>query len=197
MNDWPVKQPSKGRFRWKLFLLLFLAAILVLAGGVYYLTQDFWSDNLRAYLIGREYVIGQKYGRFLPPVDEIEIFALGGEVPDGTPDSFSPDIGPRLGTVNRRTIRGAEAESLASLWRGINFDRHFGALCHNPFYALRFRHHGKLVLETSICWKCSNVTLPMFGHSVAIDYGFDAKSEDGQKLLSTLTQYAPHPPGSK
>jgi hypothetical protein len=129
-------------------------------------------------------------------VDEIEILALGGEVPDGTPDSFHPDVGTRRGTVNRHTVRGAEAESLASIWRDIYFDRHFAALCHDPYYALRFRYRGKLILETSICWKCRNVILPV-GFLGQTEYGFDAKSENGQRLLSTLTQYAPHPPTSK
>jgi hypothetical protein len=125
-------------------------------------------------------------------VDEVEILALGGEAGDGQPDSFPPDIGPRLGTVNRRTVRGADAESIRGIWRSISFDRHFAAICHQPFYALRFRHRGKLVLETSVCWECSTYTIPIpvFGSTY---YGFDAKSEEAQKLLATLTQYAPHP----
>jgi hypothetical protein len=67
-------------------------------------------------------------------------------------------------------------------------------LCHDPYYALRFRHGGKLILETSICWKCRNVTLPV-GFLGETEYGFDAKSEKAQELLSTLSKHAPHPPG--
>ncbi len=116
--------------------------------------------TLRAYFIGRTYLTAEELGRLLPTVDEVEILALGGEVADGTPDSFPPDIGSRLGTVNRKTIRGAEAEQIASIWRDIDFDRHFASLCHDPFYALRFHLHGRLILETSVCWKCSTYTLP-------------------------------------
>jgi len=179
------------RKRWPRFL-----AIVVVLGLFVYLTRDFWVTTLRSYFIGRTYVAAQEFGRFLPPVDEIEILALGGAVPDDTPDSFPPDLGDRLGTVNRHTIHGPEAEQLASIWRDIDFDRHFAGLCHQPYYALRFRHHGKLILETSVCWKCSTYTVPagIFGHTY---YGFDSKSELGQKLLSTLTQYAPHPQASQ
>ena len=181
--------------RWRRFLSWFVGLIVALS-LVAYLTRGFWLTTLRAYFIGRTYLASEEFGRFLPAVDEVEILALGGEVADGTPDSFPPDIGPRLGTVSRQTVRGAEAEEIASIWRDIYFDRHFASLCHQPFYALRFSYHGKLILETSVCWKCSTYTLPVgiFGH---IEYGFDSKSETAQKLLSTLSEYPPHPPTSK
>jgi hypothetical protein len=165
--------------------------VLVALAVFVFFTRDFWSTTIRSYFIGRLYVAGLDYGRFLPPVDEIEILALGGEVAKGTPDSFRPDLGSWLGTVNRHTVSGAEAEALASLWRSIDFDKHYGAICHVPYYALRFRHHGKLILETSVCWKCSNVTVPVFFAN--LPYGFDATSAEGQKLLAELTRYAPHP----
>jgi hypothetical protein len=155
--------------------------------------RDFWLSTIRTYAVGRAYLVAEHFGRLLPDVDEVEILALGGEVPDGTPDSFRPDLSPRRGTVNRHTLHGAEAESLAALWRSIYFDRRFGALCHDPFYALRFRYHGKPILETSICWKCRNVILPDSFLGGEYECGFDATSANGQKLLSTLSQYAPHP----
>lgn len=179
------------RSRLRRFFAWFCGIVLLL-GLTVYLTRDFWFETLRAYYIGRTYLAGQEYGRFLPAVDEVEILALGGEVPEGTPDSFHPDLGPRRGTFNRHTLRGGEAESLAALWRSLDFDQHFGGACHNPYYALRFRFQGKLILETSICWSCSNVILPVgvFGE---VEYGFDAKSQSGKELLATLTRYAPHP----
>lgn len=177
--------------RWRRVLSWFAGVTTALALAVY-LTRGFWFTTLRAYFIGRTYLASEEFGPRLSVVDEVEILALGGEVAVGTTDSFSPDIGPPTGTVARRTVRGAEAEAIASLWRDIRFDQSFAALCHQPHYALRFRSHGKLVFETSVCWKCSTYSLPVgiFGHTL---YGFDAKSDQAQKLLSTLTQYAPHP----
>jgi hypothetical protein len=164
-----------------------------------YLTRDWRRNALRIYFIGRAYLASQEVGRFLPTVDEVEILALDGEVPTGTPDSFPPDMGPNsIGAVNRQTVRGAEAEGIASIWRQIRFDRPFRptfppiTLCHHPYYALRFRDHGKLLLETSVCWKCASYTLPVEGFG-RTTWGFEAKSEPAQKLLSTLRQYAPHP----
>src|SRR2546425_10686038 len=98
--------------RWRRFLSWFVGVILALAVIVYF-TRDFWLTTLRAYLIGRTYIAGEEYGRFLPAVDEVEILALGGEAVAGQPDSFPPDIGPLLGTVNRHTVRDAEAEHIA------------------------------------------------------------------------------------
>ena len=192
MNESNEKQPAVSRFRrWRRFFAWLFGVLLFLAAAIY-LSRDFWFATLRTYFVGRAYLAVEQFGRLLPDVDEVEILALGGEVPDGTPDSFRPDLSPRRGTVNRHTIRGAEAESLAALWRSIYFDRRFGALCHVPYYALRFRYRGKLIFETSICWKCRNVIMPVnfLGED---EIGFDATSDNGQKLLSTLSQYAPHP----
>jgi hypothetical protein len=178
------------RKRWRRLFARFCGVIVALAVFVYF-TRGFWITTIRSYCIGRVYVAAQDYGRFLPAVDEVEILALGAEVPKGTSDSFPTDFGASLGTVNRQTIRGAEAEEIADLWRGIEFSDHFAGLCHQPFYAIRFRRHGKLILETSVCWKCSTYTLPIFFG--AVPYGFDSKSDKAQELLAMLTRYAPHP----
>jgi hypothetical protein len=196
VKDASIKQPTAPRRkRWQRFFAWLFGFAITLAVFVYF-TREFWLTTLRSYYIGRTYVAAEEYGRFLPAVDEVEILALAGEAAGGQPDSFPPDIGPRIGTVNRHTVRGADAESIRGIWRSISFDRHFAAICHQPYYALRFRHHGKLILETSVCWECSTYTIPIpiFGST---QYGFDAKSEEAQKLLATLAQYAPHPPTPK
>jgi hypothetical protein len=177
--------------RWPRFLAWFCGVMLVVAVGGY-LSRDFWFRTLRAYYLGRVQMAGEEYGELLPEVDEVEILALGGTVPEGTPDSFPGDLNTYCRTLNRHTIRGAEAQSLAGLWRSLTFRQVF-SLCHDPYYGLRFRHRGELILETSICWKCSNVSLPV-GFFPRTTYGFDAKAEFGQRLLSTLSDYAPHPP---
>ncbi len=184
MNDGKPKR-WKRRLAWSAGVI----ALLLLFG---YFTRDFWLTTLRSYFIGRSYLAAEEFGRYLPPVDEVEILAVGGKVPEGTPDAFSRDLGVAAGTVNRLTIHGREAEEIAEAWRHIDFDRRYASLCHDPYYALRFRSRGKLVLETSICWKCSTYTLPVsvFG---PVPYGFDAKSEEAQTLLSKLSSYAPHP----
>ena len=191
-----------GLKRWRRILGWFIGCIVALSLAAY-LTRDSRRDARRVYFIGRGYLASQEFGRFLPRVDEVEILALAGEVPNGTPDSFPPDMGPSsIGAVNRQTVRGAEAEEIASIWRQLHFDRPFRPSfppvvpCHQPFYALRFRAHGKLLLETSVCWKCASYTLPVEGFG-RITWCFDAKSEPAQQLLSALSQYAPHPSISK
>lgn len=178
------------RKRWRRLFARFCGVIVALTVFVY-LTRGFWITTIRSYFIGRIHIAALDYGRFLPAVDKVEILALRGKVPKGTPDSFPPDIGASLGTVNRQTIRGGKAEEIADLWRGIEFSDHFAAICHQPFYAIRFRHHGKLILETSVCWNYSTYMVPVFLGNVP--YGFDSKSEKAQELLAMLTRYAPHP----
>lgn len=189
-------QPTTTRPKRRLRILLRAVGVLMLLSLVVYMTRDFWITSLRAYYFGRVYLASEEFGRHLPPVDEIEILALEGEVAEGTPDSFLPDLGPPVGTISRHTIRGADAEQMADIWRGIDFDRHYAALCFSPYYALRFRHQGRLILETSVCWHCSTYTLPV-GIFGSAQYGFDAKSKEAQELLATLGQLCPHPPASK
>ena len=176
--------------------LWWFAGIVLTIGIFAYATREFWFITLRSYLIGRTYVAAEEFGRNLPGVDEVEILVLGGEVAAGTPDSVPGDMGGTVGVVGHRTMHDKEAEQIASLWRNIPFDQHFASLCFSPYYALRFRHQGRLVLETSVCWHCSTYTLPVsvFGHT---QYGFDSKSEAAQRLLAMLTQFAPHPATGK
>jgi hypothetical protein len=58
-------------------------------------------------------------------------------------------------------------------------------MCHNPIYALRFRQHGKLLFETTVCWECHNYTIPLgiFGPA---EYGFNSDAKDAQLLLQIL-----------
>ncbi|MBN8422256.1 MAG: hypothetical protein J0L73_25300 [Verrucomicrobia bacterium] len=190
-----LQPTTSGPKSWRRILVRTLGILLLLVLGIY-LSRNFWIKTVRAYYLGRVTLASEELGRNLPAVDEVEILALGGEVAECTPDSFSPDLGPPVGTISRRSVRGAEAAQLASVWRGIDFDRHYAALCFSPYYALRFRHQGRLVLETAVCWHCSTYTLPagVFGH---VEYGFDSKGTEAQTLLAALTQLCPHPPTSK
>ena len=158
-----------------------------------YLARDYWHDTVLAYYLGRTQLAAERYGFDLPTVDEVEILALGGEAAKGQPDSFPADFGPPASTLNRHTVQGDEAEAIAKIWRLVPTKPLFRLLwCHRPYYALRFRAQGKLLLETSVCWHCGTYSLPVKGLGTSY-YGFDAKSEKAQTLLATLTEYAPHP----
>jgi hypothetical protein len=183
--------PRKRSRRWLRRLALTVGSIAALLGLLYF-TTDWWVPVARRYFRARVAVAYERFGKHLPPVDEVEILALAGEVPEGTPDSFPPDLGPTLGTVNRRTLHGAEAEQFAALWRAMEFGEEFRGICHAPYYAFRFRRGGKLVLGTSVCWHCGSFNMPV-GFIPAVPAGFNRRDGAAHRLLDAATQYAPHP----
>ena len=169
--------------------LILCAAVVIglfLAG---YCLRGCWNEQLRIYVLGLAEVRADAFGYRLPAVDEIEVLALG------QPDFSAPDGADRVAhyaVAGRAVLRGDEAEKAAKLWRSLRRGRGFSAMCHVPVYALRFRQHGKLLFETTVCWHCHNYTIPigMFGH---VEYGFDSQREDAQALLTLLQSQVPLP----
>lgn len=166
-----------------------IGAGLLLVGFCF---RDFWFGQMRTYLLGMVEVRAEESGHLLPEVDEIEVIALDAYAVTATADTA-------LGhPVSRRsTLRGADAVKVAGLWRYLRRGRGFSAMCHNPVYVLRFRQRGRLLLETSVCWRCHNYTLPVgiFGRT---QYGFDSEREDARSLFELLQSFVPLPkkPGS-
>ena len=95
----------------------------------------------------------------LPAVTRAEVFLLG-EIEDDAGARAFPirPYNEKAPILDEATLRGEKAESLASLWRSRSFDGG-GAMCHVPLYGLRLYSRNKLVLETSLCWKCNNCFL--------------------------------------
>ena len=164
-------------------------AVCVVIFLVGYCFRDFWRSQVRIYLLGLAEVRSDEFGYQLPDVDEIEVMALG------DPDFSAPDGPERVAhyaIAGRATLRGEDAEKVAKLWRYLRRGRGFSAMCHSPAYALRFRQHGTLLFETTVCWHCHNYTIPIgiFGR---MEYGFDSKREDAQSLLELLQSHVPLP----
>ena len=69
----------------------------------------------------------------------------------------------------------------------------------SPFYGMAGDRFGNrnLLCAMRTTYICTALILTVLFATGNVEYGFDAKSENGQKLLSTLSQYAPHPPTSK
>jgi hypothetical protein len=82
-------------------------------------------------------------------------------------------------------------------WRSLDRSRRGHSLCHQPGYALRFFSHGRLLLETTICWKCRNYSVPI-GVLGLEERGFIdfADDKDAQGLLTLLKAHVPLAGGS-
>lgn len=164
---------------------LWIGVCLLFLIGVGFLTQDFWSRQARIYIRGWVEVRAEETGRYLPEVDEVEILALGTRI---SPSIEAVESYPVLA---RKTVQGDESQAIAAAWRSLpRWDRVAG--CHGPPYALRFRHKGKTLFETTICWHCGNYTM-RFGFFDSAYYGFDARSKAAQELLRLLQAEVPGP----
>ncbi len=169
-------------------MLSVLAALAVLA-AFGYLTRDFWFRQARAYLIGHAYVAAEDATVNLPSIDRAEVCVLG-SVQDSA-EEFYHDGSERFAVRQRRACDATETQRLVALWRRLPcvYGRSFVYLCHEPTYGLRFWRNDRLVLETTVCWKCGNFMLPMaWGRS---PYPFDARHKAAQELLAELKTMLP------
>jgi hypothetical protein len=171
--------------------LIRTAAFLALAGLFVYATRSFWFRQFRIYALGLAEVRAEEFGMNLPEVDEIEVMALHQGRDERQPDG--PDHVHGYSIAGRKTLRQSDASHVATRWRSLPTARVFSGLCHLPGYALRFRHKGKLIFETTVCWQCHNFTIPMVG-SARTEYGFDKRSKASQDLLAVLQSHVPLPP---
>jgi hypothetical protein len=175
--------------RWSRRIFIALGIIICLGVFVYF-TRDFWRDQLREYFLGRIEVAAENYQHLPEDIDTVEVFTLSGPNPDDK-NGFVGDFGT-VGTIEHKTLTGTDAKEVVKLWRYQVVGRMFQAMCFDPAYGLQFKQNGKIYFETTICFGCSGYTLPVppFG---TVQYGFDAKSKEGQKLLETLERHLPLP----
>jgi hypothetical protein len=180
--------------RWtkRIFILL---GIIVCLGVFVYLTRDFWHDQLRAYFLGRIEVVAEHYQRLPEDIDTVEIFTLSDDLNPDDKNGFVGDSGI-VETIEHKTLTGTDAKEVVDLWRYQAVGRIFQAMCFEPAYGLQFKRSGKIYFQTAICFHCNGYTLPVppFG---TVQYGFDAKNKEGQKLLETLQRHLPLPPEPK
>lgn len=170
--------------RWAIQFAVICGVLLISS----YCLRDFWTGQLRIYLVGLLEVRAEEFGYRLPDVDEVEVMSLGDDNLAAPNDKthFARHL-----VVGNTMLHGNDATKVATLWRSLRRGRGFSAMCHDPVYALRFRQHGKMIFETSICWKCHNYTIPIgFGTT---EYGFDADRGDAQQLFTLLQSYFPLP----
>jgi hypothetical protein len=162
-------------------LVLLVCGIVV--GAVYWFYGD--GVNRLVQLHWQEFARGQiqkavtRYGKNLPEVDEVRIKLLH-EVPTSSSDKIYElpvESSVTYYVINQKTLTGEEARAIATLWRQINWDEDAGAGCHMPHHVVEFRHQGKTILESTVCFICSNVTLPtLLGTSpIGVAFGKEFK----------------------
>jgi len=151
-------------------------------------TFELWRPHVAAYLVGRTVLSAEHYRFELPPIDRVEVLVLGeflvGSGP-ARPSFTAPATGQHYSVLRHVQVSGARMEEVLRAWRVLRISYEQQGMCHTPGYALRFRQGSRVILETGICFKCRNFSIPVppFGGQL---YGFDARGPSGLHLLSLL-----------
>jgi len=161
-----------------------IAAIAILVP----VTFELWRPHVAAYLVGRTVLSAEHYRFELPPIDRVEVLVLGEFLVGpalGRPTFTAPATGQHYSVLRQIEVSGARMETVLRAWRVLRISYEQQGMCHTPGYALRFLQGPRVVLETGICFKCRNFSIPVppFGGQL---YGFDARGPSGSHLLSLL-----------
>jgi hypothetical protein len=113
------------------------------------------------------------YTRNLPPIDKIELFKLEEKEDEHSASKI----------VDTRVLKGAKAQTIASLWRRQTYTSSDSA-CHEPGYAIKFYDRGKLLVYASVCWSCNNMyfIIPNL-HRTQNFAGYDKKGEQLSEIF--------------
>ncbi|HET6409249.1 MAG TPA: hypothetical protein VFG14_15285, partial [Chthoniobacteraceae bacterium] len=150
-------------------------------------TRPFWMRQLRIYIHGLAHVRGMEIFEEIRATDEVEVISLHGR---DSSRSTGPDrVGDGYTVVGRKMLKGDDARLVMNIFLGLPTHERY-ALCHNPGYGLRFRGKGRLIFETTVCWECENLTIPIgvFGSAYR---GFEGDSQNSKHLLETLKSHVP------
>jgi len=131
----------------------------------------------------------------LPAVTSVEVFRLTSYLP-GDKDEPQPPPGAEIFPMNpdgytlvvtgKVTLKDKDAEKLADEWRHLDFGVQYQALCHFPVYALRFKSGARALLQTTICWHCSDFSLADGSYG-----GFNSGAESAKILKNHLESLLP------
>jgi hypothetical protein len=129
-------------------------------------------------------------------VTEVRVYLLAGSAGQSTSGTFPirpySQSAPVYGTV---TLTGPQLEEFKSRWETQVPSEGMQALCHSPAYGFRLYRGTRLVVETSVCWGCSNYTVDVWPFQSNF-YGF-AQTEAAQELLSFCDKLLPYSRQSK
>jgi len=119
-----------------------------------------------------------KYTRSLAEIDRVEI----SEVSFGrTADSKAYETK----VINSVTLKGSEAARFMAIWRNLNSG--VGAGCFSPAYLVKLYSGEVLLVGSTICFHCHNLTLPVGESSESSEiHPFDADGPTGRKLLKAI-----------
>lgn len=112
-----------------------------------------------------------RYTRGLPRVDKVEVSEV----------RWAGDSQTKV--LASATLQGEQAEGFTRVWRNLNAGT--GAGCFSPAHNVKFYSGEQLLLDSTVCFHCHNLTLPSEEGRGVIN-AFDASGESGQALLKAI-----------
>ena len=92
-----------------------------------------------------------------------------------------------------KTLEGSEAATVLRMWFSLRSGNMYRNSClHSPTYGLRFYKDDRLLFETSVCFSCSQFTVPLGGLGNTLYY-FDGRDSSRRELFDHLQQLLPRP----
>ena len=161
-----------------------LALLLLISAVLGFTFRDPLARAAKRYFERATARAAVQHGSALPQIDEVRITRIAEEPPQ-------VDMGKKrvlfsdpmvLHVVGRRTIKGAEAQEVARLWRAQRLHSRYMAGCFDPHHVLEFRSRGSTVCEAVVCFGCGNTTLPMFPIGTVVSF----ESAGGQEAPEYL-----------
>lgn len=119
------------------------------------------------------------YTKNLPPVDRVKIIKLYSAQRESDDRSRNGQV------LADKILPAAGARRIASIWRKLKYRPGVSA-CHEPAYAVEFYSKGRLLVNASVCWACSNIFfhVPKLFKTSGYEntQNFDADSRLGARL---------------
>ncbi len=140
-------------------LISFLLALL--SGAICFAQDDTYQNTYDALARTRLLRVHDRIAKAV----EVLVYLLDGDLKKETPaDSNTFPIRPNglhAMIKAKHVLRGSELGLLIEAWADLAKQKDYvEAMCHYPVYGLRFRDDaGAVILETSLCWECSNFYL--------------------------------------
>ncbi len=158
-------------------LLIGVGLFLVFGGG--------WADITE----GRKHRKAHELFSGISPTS-VTVFAIGDAEKELLGKTFTVDGIQVYPVVSSVTLRGDELSMFMDIWRRqAPFDA-ASALCHSPPFGFRFFNGNRVIVETTVCWACSNFTVARYPFDA--DYcGFHASSPDAKALLEFCRSRVP------
>jgi hypothetical protein len=167
---------------------MWLPWLIVGVCAVYFGLLDGWRDAT----VGRFHRKALELFSDTKGITKVEVYLLKGEDANVREETFPlrpyGSTTPVYGSV---VLSGSELDEFLGHWCRQAPSFWNQAMCHDAVYGYRLYRGGRVVGETSICWKCSNFYVTVYP-GMSGWYGFTSTSKSALDLLAFCDARLPY-----